>query len=78
MTFVGQETVRKQHRHLKYTVHVHFNQFIEIMINSHTNPYNRQYQNEVESEGFWDSECGLFGFEEAVVSLGTGCSADDL
>ena len=43
MMFVGQETVRKQQRHLKYTVYMRFNQFIEIMItDSHTNPRGTQ------------------------------------
>ena len=35
-----QETVRKQHRHhTLMAVYVHFCYFIELTINSHTNPY---------------------------------------
>ena len=47
MAFIGQETVRKQQRHnflwRMYTliaVFVHFNRFIDLKINFHTNPYN--------------------------------------
>ena len=47
MAFIGQETVRKQQRHNlswgMYTliaVFVHFNHFIDLKINFHTDPYN--------------------------------------
>ena len=47
MTFIGQERVRKQHRHNfswgMYTLiagFVHFNRFIDLQINFHINPYN--------------------------------------
>ena len=47
MACVGQETVRKQRRHNfswgMYTLiagFVHFNRFIDLKINFHTNPYN--------------------------------------
>ena len=49
MTFIVQATVRKQHRHnslwgiYMYTliaVYAHFNRFINLTINSHTNRYN--------------------------------------
>ena len=49
MTFIVQATVRKQHRHnslwgiYMYTliaVYAHFNRFIDLTINSHTNRYN--------------------------------------
>ena len=38
--FVGQITVRKQHRHNSMAVNVHFNCFIDLTINPQTNPYN--------------------------------------
>ena len=48
MAFIGQETVRKQQRHnflwRMYTliaVFVHFNHFIDLKINFHTNPYKK-------------------------------------
>ena len=37
MAFMGQETLRK---HTLIAVYVHFNCFINLTINSHTNPYN--------------------------------------
>ena len=47
MAFIGQETVRKQQRHNfswgMYTskaVFGHFNHFIDLKIDFHTNPYN--------------------------------------
>ena len=47
MAFIGQETVRKQQRHnflwrmfTLIAVVVHFNRFIDLKINFHTNPYN--------------------------------------
>ena len=43
MAFVWQittTTVRKQHRHNSMDVNVHFNCFIDLTINPHTNPYN--------------------------------------
>ena len=47
MAFIGQETVRKQQKHNfsrgMYTliaVFVHFNHFIDLKINFHTNCYN--------------------------------------
>ena len=47
MAFIGQETVRKQQRHnflwrmySLIAVFVHFNRFIDLKINFHTNPYN--------------------------------------
>lgn len=49
MTFIVQATVRKQHRHnslwgiYMYTliaVYAHFNRFIDLTLNSHTNRYN--------------------------------------
>ena len=47
MAFIAQETVRKQQRHYlswgMYTliaVFVHFNHFIDLKINFHTDPYN--------------------------------------
>ena len=40
LAFVGQITVRKQHRQNSMAFNVHFNCFIDLTINSHTNPYN--------------------------------------
>ena len=47
MAFIAQETVRKQQRHYLslgiYTLiadFVHFNHFIDLKINFHTDPYN--------------------------------------
>ena len=47
MAFIGQETARKQQRHNfslgMYTlraVFVHFNHFVDLKLNFHTNPYN--------------------------------------
>ena len=49
MTFIVQATVRKQHRHNSFlgiymytliAVYAHFNRFIDLTINSHTNRYN--------------------------------------
>ena len=51
MVFIGQETVRKQQRHnflwrmfTLIAVVVHFNRFIDLKINFHTNPYNFDFQ----------------------------------
>ena len=62
MAFIGQGTVRKQQRHNfssgMYTliaVFVHFNHFIDLKINFHTNPYNLASSRLL---GFW-APCGL-------------------
>ena len=47
MAFIGQEIVRKHHRHNSFwglytliAVYVHCNRFIDLTIHSNTNPYN--------------------------------------